>query len=78
MRLDRIDAVAAGRVVLDYKSGRPADPGLVRRAPHAPAAARLSGALGSEVVALATVHLTAREVRFSGVVAASARRTAEA
>ena len=69
MRLDRVDRVAAGRVVLDYKSGRPPPPDWYGERPaHAQLLAYLA-ALGADVVALATVNLTAREVRFTGVAA---------
>jgi probable DNA repair protein len=72
MRLDRIDRVAAGRVVLDYKSGRPQPPDWYGERPaHTQLLAYLA-ALGADVVALATVNLTAREVRFSGVAATGA------
>ena len=69
MRLDRVDRVAAGRAVLDYKSGRPQSPDWYGERPaHAQLLAYLA-ALGADVVALATVNLTAREVRFTGVAA---------
>ena len=69
MRLDRIDRVGAGRAVLDYKSGRPQPPDWYGERPaHAQLLAYLA-ALGADVVALATVNLTAREVRFTGVAA---------
>jgi probable DNA repair protein len=69
MRLDRVDRVAAGRAVLDYKSGRPQPPDWYGERPaHAQLLAYLA-ALGADVVALATVNLTAREVRFTGVAA---------
>jgi ATP-dependent helicase/nuclease subunit B len=69
MRLDRIDAAAGGRVVLDYKSGRPQTPDWYGERPTYPQLLAYLAALGSEVVALATVNLTAREVRFTGVAA---------
>jgi hypothetical protein len=71
MRLDRIDAVAGGRVVLDYKSGRPLAPDWYGERPTYPQLLAYLAALGSEVVALATVNLTAREVRFTGVAASA-------
>lgn len=69
MRLDRIDAVAGGRVVLDYKSGRALTPDWYGERPTYPQLLAYLAALGGEVVALATVNLTAREVRFTGVAA---------
>jgi probable DNA repair protein len=69
MRLDRVDRVASGRVVLDYKSGRPLPPDWYGERPTHPQLLAYLAALGADVVALATVNLTAREVRFSGVAA---------
>ena len=70
LRLDRIDRLAAGRIVLDYKSGRVGSPDWFGERPSHPQLLAYLAALGSDVVALATVNLTAREVRFSGVAAA--------
>ncbi len=70
MRLDRVDAIAGGRAVLDYKSGRPASPDWFSERPAHPQLLAYLAALGSDVVALAMVNLTAREVRFTGVAAA--------
>jgi len=69
MRLDRVDSVAAGRVVLDYKSGRRESPDWYGERPTYPQLLAYLAALGADVVALATVNLTAREVRFTGVAA---------
>jgi len=69
MRLDRVDSVAGGRIVLDYKSGRPGSPDWFGERPTHPQLLAYLAALGSDVVALATVNLTAREVRFTGVAA---------
>jgi len=69
MRLDRVDAVASGRVVLDYKSGRPHSPDWYGERPAYPQLLAYLAALGADVVALATVNVTAREVRFTGVAA---------
>jgi ATP-dependent helicase/nuclease subunit B len=71
LRLDRIDRIAGGRAVLDYKSGRPGSPDWYGERPTHPQLLAYLAALGSDVLALATVNLTAREVRFSGVAAAS-------
>ena len=67
MRLDRIDRVAQGRVILDYKSGRPGSPDWFGERPTHPQLLAYLAATGRDVVALATVNLTAREVRFCGV-----------
>ena len=69
MRLDRIDRVSEGRMVLDYKSGRPGSPDWFGERPTHPQLLAYLTALGSDVVALATVNITAREVRFTGVAA---------
>jgi ATP-dependent helicase/nuclease subunit B len=69
MRLDRIDRLADGRIVLDYKSGRPGSPDWFGDRPTHPQLLAYLAALGSDVIALATVNLTAREVRFTGVAA---------
>lgn len=71
MRLDRVDAVAGGRIVLDYKSGRAASADWLGERPTHPQLLAYLTALGADVVALATVHLTAREVRFMGVAASA-------
>ncbi|MBV8343051.1 MAG: PD-(D/E)XK nuclease family protein [Gammaproteobacteria bacterium] len=70
MRLDRVDRIAGGRVVLDYKSGRPGSPDWYGERPTHPQLLAYLTALGADVAALATVNLTAREVRFKGVAAA--------
>ena len=67
MRLDRIDRLPAGRAVLDYKSGRPGSPDWYGERPSHPQLLAYLAALGTDVVALATVNLTAHEVRFAGV-----------
>jgi ATP-dependent helicase/nuclease subunit B len=74
MRLDRVDRLESGRAVLDYKSGRPGSPDWYGERPTHPQLLAYAAALGEEgeqVVALATVNLTAREVRFTGVAAAA-------
>jgi probable DNA repair protein len=71
MRLDRVDTVAGGRAVLDYKSGRPGSPDWYGERPTHPQLLAYLTALGRDVVALATVNVTAREVRFTGVAAAA-------
>jgi ATP-dependent helicase/nuclease subunit B len=70
MRLDRIDTVASGRVILDYKSGQPGSPDWFGERPTHPQLLAYLAALGADVIALATVHVNTREVRFCGVAAA--------
>jgi ATP-dependent helicase/nuclease subunit B len=70
MRLDRIDQTEAGQVILDYKSGRAGSPDWYGEHPTHPQLLAYLAALGDEVVALATVNVTAREVRYSGVAGA--------
>jgi ATP-dependent helicase/nuclease subunit B len=72
LRIDRVDRVASGRAVLDYKSGRPIVPDWLSERPTQLQVLVYLAALGRDVVALANVHLTAREVRFRGVAAAAA------
>jgi ATP-dependent helicase/nuclease subunit B len=71
LRLDRIDRLESGRAVLDYKSGRPGNPDWFGERPTHPQLLAYLTALGADVVALATVNLTAREVRFTGVAASA-------
>lgn len=69
MRLDRVDRLEEGRAILDYKSGRRPSPDWYGPRPTHPQLLAYLAALGEDVVALATVHVNAREVRFSGVAA---------
>jgi RecB family exonuclease len=69
LRLDRVDRLADGLAVLDYKSGRPGSPDWYGARPTHPQLLAYLTAMGSDVMALATVNLTAREVRFTGVAA---------
>jgi ATP-dependent helicase/nuclease subunit B len=70
MRLDRVDTLASGRVILDYKSGRSTPADWYGERPSQPQLLAYLAALGEDVVALATVHVTARKVHFNGVAAA--------
>jgi ATP-dependent helicase/nuclease subunit B len=70
MRLDRVDELQQGRAILDYKSGRVKSPDWYGERPTHPQLLAYLAALGEQVVALATVHVNAREVCFSGVAAA--------
>jgi len=69
LRLDRIDRIAGGHAVLDYKSGRPGSPDWYGERPTHPQLLAYLAALGNDVLALATINLTAREIRFTGVAA---------
>jgi hypothetical protein len=70
MRLDRIDTLAEGRAILDYKSGKAQAPDWYGERPSQPQLLAYLAAVGGEVAALATVHVTARKVHFSGVASA--------
>jgi ATP-dependent helicase/nuclease subunit B len=70
MRLDRIDSIGSGRVILDYKSGQPGTPDWYGERPTHPQLLAYLAALGADVIALATVHVNTREVRFCGVAGA--------
>jgi probable DNA repair protein len=68
VRIDRVDALAAGeRAILDYKSGRRTAADWYGERPSHPQLLAYLAALGEQVIALATVNLTAREVRFEGL-----------
>jgi RecB family exonuclease len=67
MRIDRVDALASGRAILDYKSGRRVSADWYGERPTHPQLLAYSEALGEQVVALATVSINAREVRFDGI-----------
>ena len=68
MRIDRVDALASGgRAILDYKSGRRVSADWYGERPTHPQLLAYSEALGEDVVALATVSVNAREVRFDGI-----------
>jgi probable DNA repair protein len=71
MRLDRVDLVDGARVILDYKSGRPKAQDWYGERPSQPQLLAYLAALGTAVAGLATVHLTARDVCFSGVTGAA-------
>ena len=68
MRIDRVDRLPGGGLaVLDYKTGAPASADWYGERPTHPQLLAYAQALGEEVVALATVNLTAQEVRFEGI-----------
>ena len=68
VRIDRIDELGSGgRVILDYKSGqRPTADWYGARPSHPQLLAYLA-AVGEQAIAMATVNVTAREVRFDGI-----------
>ena len=67
-RIDRLDALEGGALaILDYKSGRPARPDWYGERPSHPQLLVYLAAVGEAVQALATVHLTAREIGFAGI-----------
>ncbi len=68
LRIDRVDALSDGSLaILDYKSGLPIRPDWYGERPSHPQLLAYRAALGEAVRALATVHLTAREIGFRGV-----------
>ena len=68
IRIDRVDALeSGGRAILDYKSGRRTTADWYGERPSHPQLLAYLAALGDDVVAMATVNVTAREVRFDGV-----------
>lgn len=70
LRIDRLDELASGGVaILDYKSGRPIPGDWYSERPSHPQLLAYLAAIGRETVAMATVSVTAREIRFDGVAA---------
>jgi ATP-dependent helicase/nuclease subunit B len=68
IRMDRVDALeSGGRAILDYKSGRRTTADWYGERPSHPQLLAYLAALGEDVVAMATVNVTAREVRFDGI-----------
>jgi hypothetical protein len=68
IRIDRVDALeSGGRAILDYKSGRRTTPDWYGERPSHPQLLAYLAALGEDVVAMGTVNVTAREVRFDGI-----------
>ncbi len=72
LRIDRLDELATGGLaILDYKSGRPITGDWYSERPSHPQLLAYLAAVGRETVAMATVSVTARDVRFDGVAADS-------
>jgi probable DNA repair protein len=70
LRIDRVDALESGGLaILDYKSGRRVSPDWYGERPSHPQLLAYLAAVGTGVVALATVNITAKEVRFDGIAA---------
>jgi probable DNA repair protein len=73
LRIDRLDALESGGVaILDYKTGRRVSPDWYGDRPSHPQLLAYLAAVGEDVVAMANVHVTAREVRFDGIAASEA------
>jgi ATP-dependent helicase/nuclease subunit B len=70
MRIDRVDQLEAGGLaILDYKSGKRVPGGWDRDRPTHPQLLAYLAAIGEDARAVATVNITATEVRFDGVAA---------
>lgn len=70
LRIDRLDALESGGIaILDYKSGRRISADWYGDRPSHPQLLAYLAAVGDDVVAMATVNVTAREVRFDGIAA---------
>jgi RecB family exonuclease len=72
LRIDRLDELASGGLaILDYKSGRPITGDWYSERPSHPQLLAYLAAVGKETVAMATISVTARDIRFDGVAAES-------
>ena len=70
MRIDRVDVLQGDALaILDYKSGQAVRADWYGPRPSHPQLLAYLAALGEAVQALATVHLTAREIGFHGIAA---------
>jgi probable DNA repair protein len=70
IRIDRVDTLATGGLaILDYKSGRAIPGDWYGERPSHPQLLAYLAAVGDETQAMATVSVTAREIRFDGVAA---------
>jgi RecB family exonuclease len=68
VRIDRLDALeSGGQAILDYKSGRRTTADWYGERPSHPQLLAYLAAVGGDVTAMATVNVTAREVRFDGI-----------
>jgi probable DNA repair protein len=72
VRIDRLDSLeSGGKVILDYKSGRRTPADWYGERPSHPQLLAYQAAIGSEVIAMATVNVTGREIRFEGIASSS-------
>ena len=72
LRIDRLDALGTGGLaILDYKSGRPITGDWYSDRPSHPQLLAYLAAVGRDTQAMATVSVTARDIRFDGVAAGS-------
>lgn len=69
VRIDRVDEVEGGLAILDYKSGRPVPGDWYSERPSHPQLLAYLATVGRETQAMATISVTAREIRFDGVAA---------
>ena len=68
LRIDRLDALESGGIaILDYKSGRRVAADWYGERPSHPQLLAYLAAVGEDAVAMATVNVTAREVRYDGI-----------
>jgi RecB family exonuclease len=68
VRIDRLDTLeSGGQAILDYKSGRRTAADWYGERPSHPQLLAYLAAVGGDVAAMATVNVTAREVRFDGI-----------
>ncbi len=67
LRIDRLDELGTGGLaILDYKSGRPITGDWYSERPSHPQLLAYLAAVGRETQAMATVSVTARDIRFDG------------
>jgi len=72
LRIDRLDELPdGGLAILDYKSGRPVPGDWYSDRPSHPQLLAYLAAVGPQTAAMATISVTAREIRFDGVAAAA-------
>ncbi len=72
LRIDRLDELGSGGLaILDYKSGRPITGDWYSDRPSHPQLLAYLAAVGRDTQAMATVSVTARDIRFDGVAASS-------
>jgi RecB family exonuclease len=72
LRIDRLDSLASGGLaILDYKSGRPITGDWYSDRPSHPQLLAYLAAVGLETHAMATISVTAKEIRFDGVASAT-------